>query len=262
MEQKDQPAPWQGDQYSPASEHHRAADEWFLSRHRPSATDVVVDLGCGTGEFTRRLAALVPQGRVVGIDRDASMLETASRFAGGNLGFVRGEAEAVSDVVGAGSVDLVVSRAMLHWLPRDVRPRFFRSVLGVLKPGGVLHAEGAAVGNIRRINALLADLAERHGIPPPPPFPETFEVFEEVEQAGFDVPPGGVTAVAQRRRFSPEQLAALLRTQAVLVLTRHVEPEVAAAIEREAIEEMGSLHRHDGSYDQTFVRLDVLARRP
>jgi SAM-dependent methyltransferase len=262
MEQKAPQAPWQGDQYAQASRHHRAADDWFLARHRPSKTDVVVDLGCGTGEFTAQLAALVPEGRVVGVDRDASMLETASRFAGGNLSFVQGEAEAVTDVVEAGSADLVVSRAMLHWLPKAVRPRFFRSVLGVLKPGGVLHAEGAGVGNIRMINALLEGLAERHRIPPPPPFPDTAEVFEEVEQAGFDVPPGGVTAVAQRRSFSAEQLAALLRTQAVLVLTRHVEADVAAVIEREALAEMDSLRRHDGTYDQTFVRLDVLASRP
>jgi SAM-dependent methyltransferase len=262
LEQKAPHAQWQGDQYAPASGHHREADEWFLTRHRPAKTDVVVDLGCGTGEFTTRLAALVPRGRVVGVDRDASMLETASRFAGGNLRFVQGQAEDVTDIVAAGSVDLVVSRAMLHWLPKDVRPRFFRSVLGVLKPGGVFHGEGAAVGNIRMINALLTDLAERHRIPPPPPFPDIGEVFEEVEQAGFDVPAGGVTAVAQRRRFSAEQLKALLRTQAILVLTRHVEPEAAAAIEREALEEVDRLHRHDGSYDQTFVRLDVLARRP
>ncbi len=254
-------ARWRGDQYAPASGHHRAVDEWFLQRHRPSRGDVVVDLGCGTGEFTAQLAALAPEGRVVGIDSDPSMLERARAYAGGNLSFVQGAAEAVDDVVDAGTVDLVVSRAMLHWLPAAARPRLFDAVLRVLRPGGVLHAEGAGVGNIRMINALLTDLAQRHRIPPPPPFPDTGEVFEEVEQAGFDVPPGGVHAVAQRRRFSAEQLAALLRSQAVLVLTRHVAADVAATIEREALEEMDRLRRHDGTFDQTFVRLDVLARR-
>jgi SAM-dependent methyltransferase len=255
-------APWQGSSYGPASGHHRAADEWFLARHRPSRHDVVVDLGCGTGEFTAELAALVPDGRVVGIDSDASMLQSARRLAAGNLAFVLGAAEAVDEIVDAGSVDLVVSRAMLHWLPAAARPRFFAAALRVLRPGGVLHVEGAAVGNIHKVNALLADLAQRHHIPPPPPFPDTGEVFEEVEQAGFDVPPGGVHAVAQRRRFTEPQLAALLRSQAVLVLTRHVSAEVAVTIERQALEDSERLRRHDGTFDQTFVRLDVLARRP
>ena len=262
MEPEAPQARWQGDRYAPASGHHRAADAWFLERHRPSRADVVVDVGCGTGEFTAELAALVPEGRVIGLDSDPSMLESARRYAGGNLSFVQGSAEAVAEVVDVGSVDLVVSRAMLHWLPADVRRRFFGAVLQVLRPGGVMHAEGAGVGNIRNINALLTDLAERHRIPPPPPFPDTSEVFEEVELAGFDVPPGGVHAVAQRRRFSAEQLAALLRSQAVLVLTRHVTPDHAAMIACEAVEEMDRLRRHDGTFDQTFVRLDVLARRP
>lgn len=255
-------ARWRGDQYAAASGHHRAADAWFLERHRPARTDVVVDLGCGTGEFTAELASLVPDGRVVGVDSDPSMLDRARRYAGGNLTFIQAAAEEVDEVVDAGSVDVVVSRAMLHWLPPGSRPRLFAAVLHVLRPGGVLHAEGASVGNIHMINALLTDLARRHHIPPPPPFPDPAEIFEEVEKAGFDVPAGGVHAVAQRRAFTVEQLAALLRSQAILVLTRHVAADVAATIEHEALAGMDRLRRHDGSYDQTFVRLDVLARKP
>ncbi len=262
MEAHAPPARWKGDQYASASGHHRAADAWFLERHSPARTDVVVDLGCGTGEFTAELASLVPDGRVIGVDSDPSMLDSARRHAGGNLTFIQAAAEDVDEVVDAGSVDVVVSRAMLHWLPAGSRPRLFAAVLQVLRPGGVLHAEGASVGNIRTINALLTDLAQRHRIPVPPPFPDPAEIFEEVERAGFDVPAGGVRAVAQRRTFSTEQLAALLRSQAILVLTRHVSADVAATIEREALAGMERLRRHDGSYDQTFVRLDVLARKP
>ncbi len=68
--------------------------------------------------------------------------------------------------------------------------------------------------------------------------------------------------MAQRRTFSAEQLTALLRSQGVLVLTRHVGADVASIIEAEAVEALDRLRRHDGTFDQTFVRLDVLARRP
>ncbi len=255
-------APWQGAQYAENSRHHRTADDWFLSRHRPTPTDVVVDLGCGTGEFTALVASLVPDGHVVGVDHDESMLSVARRHENQNLRFVQAEAERVDEVIDAGSVDFVLSRAMLHWLPTEVRPRFFRAVLRVLKPGGVLHAEGAGTGNIRDINLMLEDIARRHGVPPPPPFPDTGAVFEELEAEGFEIPEGGVHAVAQRRRFSRQELEGLLRTQAVLVLTRHASAEQATRIEREAMQSMSRLRRHDGSFDQTFVRLDVLARRP
>ncbi len=262
MSDQASPAQWQGAPYARHSGHHRDADDWFLSRRPPSPTDVVVDLGCGTGEFTAKVASLVPDGQVVGVDRDESMLVQARRHELPNLRFVRAAADRVDEVIGPGSVDLVLSRAMLHWIPAAERPEFFRAVFRVLKPDGVLHAEGAGTGNIRRINHMLSDLAQRHGVPAPPPFPDTASVFEELEAAGFEIPDGGVRTVAQRRRFSEEELEGLLRTQAILVLTRHASAGLAATIERQAVQSLGRLRRHDGSFDQTFVRLDVLCRRP
>ena len=253
---------WQGEQYAHHAGHHRALDEWFLDRHRPGPGDVVVDLGCGTGEFTARLAALVPEGRVVGIDNDASMLERARDHQRANLRFVQAEADRVDEVVDPASVDLVVSRAMLHWLPPGARPGLFRAALAVLRPGGVLHSESAATGNVRRVVELLAELAARHGLPPPPVFPDPAEVLEELEAAGFAVPAGGVRAVAQRRELSAAELEGFLRTQATVALTRHASADLAARVVEDTVASMDRLRRHDGSFDQTFVRLDALARRP
>ncbi|HET8591673.1 MAG TPA: hypothetical protein VFM01_18695, partial [Nakamurella sp.] len=56
--------------------------------------------------------------------------------------------------------------------------------------------------------------------------------------------------------------AGLLSSQVALVLTRHVDPERARAITAEAVGAVDRLRRHDGSYDQTFVRLEILVRRP
>lgn len=79
MSDPERAAHWSGSGYVQQSAHHRALDEWFLARHPPARTDVVVDLGCGSGEFSARLAALVPQGRVIGVDPDSSMLAAAQR---------------------------------------------------------------------------------------------------------------------------------------------------------------------------------------
>lgn len=255
-------APWSGSDYARHSGHHRTADDWFLDRHPPGDTDVIVDVGCGSGEFTARLASLVPNGHVTGIDRDTSMLEAARRHVAANLEFIQAPAENLDEVIGAASADMVVSRAMLHWLPPPLRPRLFQATFRVLRPGGWLHLESAGTGNIARINQMLDEVAERHGVPKTPPFPETSLVFEQVEAAGFEMPAEGVRTVAQRRPFTRKRILDFLRTQGTLILTGHAQGDAAEAIVADAMASADQLRRHDGSFDQTFVRLEVLARRP
>ena len=255
-------ARWSGSDYSRSSAHHRGYDDRFLARHRPRPTDVVVDLGCGSGEFTARLADLVPQGWVTGVDQDESMLAEAGRHGAANLNFIRASAERLDEHLRSGSVDLVVSRAMLHWVPQAARPRVFAAVHRVLRPGGWLDLECSGTGNIARINALLRELASTHDLPEPPPFPDTADVFDSLEEAGFEIPPGAVRTVAQRRSFTRDQIEALLRTQATLVVTRHTSGPLVDEIVEQAVASVEGLRRHDGSFDQTFVRLEVLVRRP
>ena len=256
------PARWVGRDYATNSAHHRAADDWFLARHAPGEHDVVVDLGCGSGEFTARLAELARHGRVTGIDRDVSMLAAASRHRGPNQSYIRADATELAEVVEPGSVDVVVSRAMLNWLPASQHRHLYDAVFAVLRPTGVFHLEAGAPGNIPRIIELLEDLAAEHDLPAPPAFPDPCLALELLEASGFQVDDDSVRTVATRRRFDREQLAGLLTTQAILVLTRHTAPQRARAIRDEALGSIGRLRRHDGSYDQTFVRLEILVRRP
>ena len=131
----------------------------------------------------------------------------------------------------------------------------------VLRPGGWLHLECAGTGNIARINAVLTELAATHGLPGPPPFPDTADVFDSLEErlraSAWGRGYGGAT-----RSFSRDQLRALLLTQATLVLTRHTSGPHIPEIVEQAVASIDRLRRHDGSYDQTFVRLELLVRRP
>ena len=58
----------------------------------PPAGDTLLDVGCGTGHFSRRFAAAGL--RVTGLDTDAAMLEHASRLDGG-VDYLRGTATAL-----------------------------------------------------------------------------------------------------------------------------------------------------------------------
>lgn len=255
-------APWSGTAYADHADHHRAVDDWFLDRVRPDADSVVVDLGSGSGEFTARLAGMVTEGRVIGVEPDPSMLEAAQRHAGPNLRFVGVSAEDVDRVIDTGSVDLVVSRAMLHWLPLTSYPRVFEAVHRVLRPGGWFHSESGGAGNVPRVVQLLDDLAARFSVPRPPPFPDAGIAFDLVEQAGFAIPVDGVRTVAQRRPFSRQQMLGFLRTQATVALTRVMSEEAGDALVQAAVADIERLRRADDTYDQTFVRLEIMVQRP
>jgi trans-aconitate methyltransferase len=172
---------WDGAGYSRETTHHRAFDEWFLERHPPVSTDHIIDVGCGSGEFTARVAEVVSEGGVIGIDPDQSMLSSAARHVRSNLEFRHGHAAAV---------------------------------------------------------------------------------FELLEQTGFEIPIEGVRTVAQRRAFDRDQLVGFLRTQAALAYVADASDAVRDAFLRAVVARIDELRQQDGSYDQTFVRLEVLARRP
>jgi trans-aconitate 2-methyltransferase len=84
---------------------------------RVGATDprVVVDLGCGDGSTTALLARRWPGAAVTGVDSSAAMLAAAAEHAvPGRLEFTAGD---VRDWRPLEPVDVVVSNAVLHWVP-------------------------------------------------------------------------------------------------------------------------------------------------
>lgn len=91
----------------------------------------VVDLGCGTGELTAKLAGMLPESDVLGIDRSAEMLEKAQDLAAPGLRFEQASIEEVS-----GEFDLVFSHAALQWVPDH--PSLLQRIWAMVAPGGQL----------------------------------------------------------------------------------------------------------------------------
>ncbi len=98
----------------------------------------IVDVGCGTGEITRRLADLYPQAQLLGLDILESNVELARRDSQSfttDISYRQGDAYALA--LADASVDLLVCRHMSQSVPdfAKIIDEFTR----VLKPGGWLH---------------------------------------------------------------------------------------------------------------------------
>jgi trans-aconitate methyltransferase len=255
------PPEWDAALYAANTAHHRAFDAWFLEACPIRSTDHLVDLGCGAGDFTRTLADLVPSGEVVGVDPQPGFLQEAARRAGPNQRFVLGRAQDLAVLLPPGRADGVASRAALQWVPWVDHPAVTRGVLTILRPGGWYRLEMSAAGNIARVVALLdAVSAGIGGATSPWCFPDPGAYLELVESAGFRV--DHVRSVAQRRPFTAESLAGWLRSQ-VYPAYEATLPAGAGDEFRGRVEEaLDRLRRHDGAFDQTFVRLDLLVWKP
>jgi ubiquinone/menaquinone biosynthesis C-methylase UbiE len=133
----------------------RRVYERLLSLSGAQPGDHVVDIGCGTGYFTRIMAeAVAPGGSAVGVDASRDMIAYARRITRlSNCSFSEGTAEALS--AADGSQDVVVTSLMIHHLPEAKRAHAIREMYRVLRPGGrVLIAEFRSPTS--RIGRLLA----------------------------------------------------------------------------------------------------------
>ena len=254
---------WDGATYAANTAHHRAHDDRFLSPLALVGTEHVVDVGCGSGDLTAKIAALVPDGHVVGVEPQPSMLEQARSIALPNQSFVQAAAQDLARAVPAGSADVVLSRATLHWVPADDQAIVLEGMHSALRPGGRLRIECGGAGNVAGIQALLDDVSSSVGGPTEPwCFSDAGWYLERLEQAGFEVADNDVVTVAQRRPFDRSGLEAWIDSQAAMAYEVAMSTEQRDEFRRQVAARIDEMQRADGTYDLTYVRLEACARRP
>ena len=134
-----------------------------LLRLKPGDGATVLDVACGTGNFTRELARVVgPDGLAVGIDVSETMLARATGLAAraglANVAYVRGDAEALA--FAERSFDAVCCFAALHLFSDPMRA--LDRMHAVLRPGGRLAIMTSArrlPGPLRAVESTLGQLA-------------------------------------------------------------------------------------------------------
>jgi trans-aconitate 2-methyltransferase len=121
--------PWNPDQYHKFQSERSAPFDDLLQLVEMRPHLKVVDLGCGTGELTRRLADTLPQSDVLGLDNSPQMLAKAQAVKRPGLSFEPGDQANLT-----GTWDLVFSNAALQWT--ENHPRLLGHLYGQLAPGG------------------------------------------------------------------------------------------------------------------------------
>ena len=113
----------------------------FIDKLKISAGDKVLDMGCGTGRVTERIADVVgPDGLVVGVDPDAERIKIAKENykAVSHLQFYVGDSVTGFPHDDEPYYDVHISTYAFHWMPDDEKLIYLRKAFECLKFGGRL----------------------------------------------------------------------------------------------------------------------------
>lgn len=144
---------WQNQLFSFGRERHWKDDLIRLLPDRPSLD--AVDLACGTGDLTRRLASRYPNGSIIGVDLCPAMLEQArQRDPENRIRWV------CADMTQTGLPDRCADVITGAWALRlsDSIERALQEVVRLLRPGGVAAFLDFAQPDSKPARTLLAVL--------------------------------------------------------------------------------------------------------
>jgi len=243
---------WQAERYAANARFVAELGGPVVALLDPRPGEHILDLGCGDGALTERLAAAGC--RVVGVDSAGAMV-AAARARGLDARLMDGEALAFE-----GEFDAVFSNAALHWMRRPAA--VIAGVRRALRPGGRFVGEFGGHGNVAAVTVALIAVLERRGIDGrvaiPWYFPTPDAYRGELEAGGFSVP---TIDLVPRPTPLPTDMAAWLDTFAEGVLAR-LPPAERAAARAEVVELLRPcLCDEQGRWTVDYVRLRFAARR-
>lgn len=218
------------------------------------AGERVIDLGCGNGMLTKRLAEMGLD--VTGIDASEDMLGIA-RSSYPELTFVKSDA---LDFTVKEPVDAVFSNAVFHWIDKDRQPLLLGRINRALKPGGELVCEFGGKGCAATVHEALRRSFRKRGLEYAFSFyfPTIGEYATLLEQAGFKV----VYAVLFDRPTACQNGECGLRSwirmfdkQPFRAVDANTENEILSEVERE----LNSILFKNGIWYIDYVRIRLKA---
>ena len=172
---------WIAERYATNARFVADLAEPLIAMLNPAPGELVLDLGCGDGALTEKIAAV--GARVVGTDFSPD--QVAATRARGIPGVVADGRALPFD----GAFDAILTNAALHWMtPPDA---VVESMWRALRPGGRLVGEMGGEGNVAHISGALVAAMDRRGLDGraaiPWYFPGPREYSRLLEARGFRV---------------------------------------------------------------------------
>ncbi|HKW16350.1 MAG TPA: methyltransferase domain-containing protein [Terriglobales bacterium] len=219
----------------------------------PQPGERILDLGCGDGALTSKIAD--SGARVVGVDGSPDMVSAALK---------NGIEARLLDAYQLNfevEFDAVFSNAALHWMKRDP-DAVIDGVHRALRPGGRFVAEMGGNGNVAAICVALFATLERYGEHDsdmnPWYFPSAIEYRKKLEEHGFAVQ---YLELIPRPTPLPTGMRAWLETFAI-PFTKAVPQQKREPFLDEVTERLRPvLCDADGQWTADYVRLRFLARK-
>ena len=137
---------------------YRPIHDAVLSRLEALQPDAVLDLGCGTGQLTKRLGERFGDATIVGADLSDGMLERATENAESDGsaehagGFARADAQRLP--FADASFDIVTCTESFHWY--NDQEAAVAEIARVLRPGGRL-----VIASIATVTGFADDAIQR-----------------------------------------------------------------------------------------------------
>lgn len=132
----------------------KVGEQLFYLLPKHSTPSLVVDLGCGTGVFTAKLAHTFPHAEVIGIDIADNMIKHAQKYftKENNLKFWCADADNLP--LKSATTNIIFSNLMLQWSTNIeiTLTEWFR----VLKPGGQLLLSTVGSGSLKELSSSWA----------------------------------------------------------------------------------------------------------
>jgi SAM-dependent methyltransferase len=222
--------------------------EWLDAKPNES----ILDLGCGDGQLTQRIAAA--GACVVGVDASTEMVAAAR-----SRGIEVREGNAESLPFPDSSFDAVFSNAALHWVRGQ--DAMMAEVHRVLKPTGRFVAEMGGHGNIAALRVAFTAVLVRNGFADHEGdenyYPTSEAYARRLERHGFNVQ--RIELIPRPTSLPESGMTGWLRT-----FRRGVLNSVPEALRDTVVEETAALLKpalrdEDGKWTADYVRLRFVA---
>ena len=244
---------WDPDRYARNARFVADLGEPLIALLAPAAGERVLDLGCGDGALTRKLADAGCD--VVGVDAAPEQIEAAQAL-GLDARVVDGHRLTFD-----AEFDAVLSNAALHWMKEP--DAAIAGMWRALRPGGRVAAEMGGAGNVETIRTALVAALDARGIDgaaaSPWYFPAPDAYRAKLEAAGFRV---SRIELIPRPTPLPGELSDWLWTFGESFLMRVPEAARAAVIAEVVEAARPHLQQPDGRWVADYVRLRFTAEKP